>query len=348
MAETVTPEAVREATKDEEIIEVPRTSEKLPGTKVDFYYVPHALELSEDIARKAGDADLVLVEAVGATQEKRTIVEKVLNRVTATNFNEDPAKAEILKELSTGKDFAGRIAAALAGTGKTIWLIDVSVEHPAIDLFERAKLLKKEILELAKNGDLEEALQAYPNYLRTFAESDRLREDFVLEQISSLVPTFGGAKQVAVFQGAAHTGVHHRFAKVFPDIDASIEYPGRSLFQFPPFDALVRQQLFFPEKELGQEEVRRAFVGEIILAQGARILASDPGEFNLFKFCGQLSRQVTLQEAKDIFDQFTTDYFSVLEDQPDRSDRAKVATFLTVAATLTSEWAEKKGVTIPE
>lgn len=304
--------------------------------KVDFIYVVHVPEYAEEITEAVKEADLILLEAVGGSSTRRAQVESAVNSVLGGDLEPQKIKGKV------GPDpFLQRIVEALAGSGKQIKFIDISSEHPAYSLKREINLLEFEASRLLREGKIEESFQKSVLAINTEAEVLRAREDYVLEELSGLIPRVRGVKRVAVVQGAAHTRVHHQFARAFPEVSTQVRF-ARSPQVYPPGSSLVRKRLYFPEKSISEVEYRRAFVGDYLFYDAVRQFSKD--ERSRLKFSADLSSKLAPGDLEALFAQFS----SLYEQYKQLKKDTFVSLDLRVAEDLTKEWAAKKGVDIPE
>lgn len=322
----------------EGIVEVKRSPEGFPQVEVDFLYTYH--QFPEDaliVAEKVKDADLVLVEFVGHKPEERRSEEEFLNQIASKGFGTKPREQLVIRSLLDRKDFAARFIGALAGSGKEIKLIDVPSTHPAAEIVEAAKVIESEVASSMAKGKVEEAFQHYLRLLGKLEQTDPLREEFVLDELSNFLPKLNGVKRVAVVQGAKHTKVHHDFVKRFPGINTRIKF-SESVLRYDIATWLSRQKRFFPERKIEEGDYRRGFVEDLIFFRGARPLL---GGKQARDFALNLGRVLSVEEADEVLDQFSErqkdDLASGLDGRQACSKNV---------ALITYEWAQKKGVSL--
>src|SRR3989344_1083212 len=327
----------------EGVLEVERTSEKLPGVSVDFLYVTHLPELAPQIAQKVKDAYLILLEDTGGTKEERALLQSLLNNISAKGFGSSPKEAEVLSSLSQGDEFDLRLAAALAGSGKEIQIIDIPSDDPAYYEVVEIENSGAGINEFMMEGEADKALTVFPSFIDSIVQADRLREEYFLEELSTLIPELqtDGVRKVAVIQGAAHTSVHHRFARNFPDIPSKLRFEESPIHRYDPVATLIRRKTLFPQKEISEADYARALIGDAIFASAAgRILGDLRAGRDLAL---DLSQKLTPEELKEVLDQFSS---RQKDDLAEGGDRQRA--FIKNTSLIALDWAQRKGVPIPE
>lgn len=363
MAEVKTlPLTAKEVSSNASVIDIPRTSEKLPGTTIDFLYVSHAPADAREVADRMKDADFLLVETVGTPRDLRKKLEDLYNDLLEKGPVEKK-KDKAFAELNLD-NFLDLFVFRSVGSGKRVKLVDVPLEDPRLKAMDAGWRSGEEVKSLMQKGQIEDAFEKFHLYVDSIVQASRLREDFVFNEIADLLPDLKGIKNVMVVQGAAHTPVHHRFVRTFPEIQTGLNFEPRDL-RYGGFSTLARKRLLFPERKISEAEYRRAFIEDRIFSAGAferETVMTTWGwkSKEQIRFARELSLKLTDEEIREVFDQFSSQYEVFQEEEKKAGglyDRVRdkllewgkpgVFLKLTVRA-LTAKWAEQKGVSRPE
>jgi len=260
-----------------DVVEVKKSPEGRPDIEVTFLYVTHDIGTSghlDEIWEKSKNADVIFIEAVGATDKERGEMEDQCDSLSML-AQEEPNSQRILQAVqqlrqspNLYEQIVGRILEG--GGGKTIRLIDVSVEDPEYTQTVSANIVYGEFLADLHDGKMETALARYESSVELYMQASRSREKLVARQLSKELSDIQGRKRIAVVQGAAHTPTYHTVKQKkhpFPIHRAFVPSP----LAFNEFTTLIRRKRFFPREEIADEDYHRA-VAKQILAGGTALL----------------------------------------------------------------------------
>lgn len=173
----------------ERIFDVKKVLNEHPNIDVTFLYILHTTEAGPEyvgrVLERVANADLVLMEAVGQTQKMRqlnSLVFKVLS--VAAEKAPDNLIVRKLTELLRQSDLLHlRVMGEVLGSGKEVDFIDVAEDEPGYTELVAARETNEHITTLVEEGETEKAFQLYPGLIDLYAESSKLREGVVVEQL---------------------------------------------------------------------------------------------------------------------------------------------------------------------
>lgn len=352
--QTVPPEAERprphEEKPEEEILEVKKSPEGRPDIEVAFLYVIHGPEYADQIWEKIKDADLILCEVTGGTGRQRKfdalkwqalffVAEKAPDILPIRWLKERLCQADTCYERILGKAL---------GTQKRVEFIDVAKEDPGYTEMEARDEIGIRIGVLVENGEVDEALKLYPAYIEKGTAVLELREDTVVNQLKEKFGRVKGKARITVIQGGIHTLTYHMMRQ------AALPLHMRYAFFPTPFsyylgDTLVRRKRFFPEREIAEEEYRRAFVGDRLIRRGAAIIWPEASPHERCAFTNELSSRLTEAEITESLERFSQEQkalASAIRKRYPKEVIIKAGIPLYITATVVKELAEKHGITI--
>lgn len=95
----------------------------------------------------------------------------------------------------------------------------------------------------AMNGNFDEAVREYKDYIQRFARAVQKRDKRIVDMIHASAGNRKTDLLITGFFGAGHTGIYHQIDK--GEIKTTRSYPDKSdgLYLFDPFSAMLRRQL---------------------------------------------------------------------------------------------------------
>lgn len=182
--------------------------------KIDVILAPHATAKDFDPFRlKMEEADVIILETLGWDQNLLRFYQRISDGQSA------PPPSDI------DDSFSAEIQRVLYNSKKSVYFIDVPQENrELIDQFEKAKR-DYAFSSVWIEGSLSEKLVQVRAAIRQYAAFQRAREDYMIGQLSDLIPRLSpidqGSKEeikVDIFLGLVHTPFFHRLAQ-----DQSVE-----------------------------------------------------------------------------------------------------------------------------
>ncbi|MBM4402441.1 MAG: hypothetical protein FJ044_04315, partial [Candidatus Cloacimonetes bacterium] len=256
----------------EGVVEVKKSPEGRPDIDVTFLYVIHSTEAGSEyvnrVLDKVANADLILIEGVGLTKRMRRLDKLVFKAlsVAAEKAPNNFIVRELTEILRHSDSFQMRVIGEVLGKGKEVDYIDVAKGEPGYTEAIAAYEMSERITTFAEEGEIEEALQLYPELINMFAESSKIREKVVVGQLKKRLEGIKGKKQVVVLQGAVHTSVYHMVKQM--ELIHSLEYVPL-ISSYPPGAILIREKRFL-QREPSQDDYRRAFIGDYLFIPGSK------------------------------------------------------------------------------
>lgn len=317
--------------------------ENLPP--ITFLYFRHKVENADKILEEVKDADLLLIEQVGGTPEERGEEEAFQNLILSPGFGRHQPERRIIEDLLSSDDDYFILLGRLAGSGKRIKFIDIPSTHPAFETFRKSQEVKFQVeQELGK--DIHKAYQTFHLATDLTIQSYKESEDYVLRQLSDLMADLkeregGEIRKIAVVQGPAHTSVHHRFKKTFPEAQVGYKTEGPLLVHTPE-NILIRRGLLFPNQEIPEIEYQRTFLAIEIFYPSyfLHFSITEQDSQRVYEKALSLAQKLSPQEVGEVFE----DYEQKLKERQGRGRRRSPE---EISSLVTSKWAEKKGVKLP-
>lgn len=199
---------------------------------------------------------------------------------------------ESIEKETGATEFDYYFAKGIAGTGKTILLIDIPEENPQFYLKERAATARAEyVTALEEEAGLQIILAKLRSHIDARAESFKTREALVLEQLREIGDRFKGRDglSIGVFEGTVHTSPSHAMHSYSHPISREFtqtnyrDKKGITQRMFSWHDQAVRQKLFIPDKPLTDNFLKRVIISDLLAMDGTPVEESKSMDIALQK-----------------------------------------------------------------
>jgi len=185
--------------------------------ETDFHFVfcEHTVENADKIAEVLGDCDVVAFEMVGGDQAYRKSVADGLTLYAAETTSE-AHRAKIESQVK-GTDLELYVAVLkhFPASNKVVVPIDASDEDAVYPSVQKTQATNEAYADMIReSAPVSTISEALTSNVALYAESNKLRESLVIQQLSELAKDRPGAR-IGVVMGAIHTPVHHELSKAF-------------------------------------------------------------------------------------------------------------------------------------
>lgn len=258
--------------------------EKISKPHLKFILGTHGTR--EDAEKAVGaveDCDIIAMEAVGGDAEVRRIEQAFWQEIMDEPRDSQRSKEllslinESIEKEAGATEFDYYFAKGIAGTGKTILLIDISEENPQFYLKEKSTAAMAEyVTALEEEEGLQSILVKLRSSIDAQTESYKSREALVLEQLREIGDRFKGRDDlsIGVFEGTVHTSPSHTMHSYSHPLSREFtqtnhrDKKGIGQRMFSWHDQAVRQKLFFPDKPLTDNFLKRVIISDLLAMDG--------------------------------------------------------------------------------
>lgn len=272
--------------------------------EIRFLHVRHAKEDFNDVWEEARKADVILLEAVGPTNEARVELESTVRLIPRVKnpILKFLAKNMLIASLGDSDQFGVSFYKKAIEENKELRLIDV--ENTDIAYFEN--LVSEEDLKqsylLFREGNIEESFNRFVHGTIFLGESIAKRDKTTSAQIQKMINdnTQWYGKKIAVVQGSEHTSVYHDFVKNNPHIEASrIFMPDKNHEFSLSYEFRKRSQITGNDMDKLGNIIKLDYIRTFIIIPGLNKKVKD--SFKRNKISQKIAKQMSQEDVVALF-----------------------------------------------